>query len=281
MNKLLIILALAAVLFAAGCTSKTQPAFQGNGVEITLFNAPSSVDVNERFSVDIVMQNTGENLASDIEAELVQKSNFNVQAPLKKKTDFLFPPVPEKSVPGEEFVTSWILTAPPVPSDQTKSVVARVTYDYTSNATSNIYVVPKEQYDEMGAESFNTYSTSTLGPVLISIQPLPAFKIRQGQSSVNALVILSIDDIGGGSLVGKIENFKLTLKSGGKTEDKTSTCRDVVNGEIQLLGRQGSITIRCEFPLPAGDSAISYIVDASGDYRYYIDSQPLPILVRK
>ncbi|HIK02480.1 TPA: hypothetical protein H1012_01380, partial [archaeon] len=93
------------------------------------------------------------------------------------------------------------------------------------------------------------------------------------------LVVLSIQDVGGGSLVGKIENFKLTLSSGGLVKDVTSSCSGVPirSREIQLLGRERAIDIKCEFVLPAGESSISYIVDATADYTYYIDSEQLSI----
>ena len=279
MNKLTLVFALLAIVFTAGCASKNVSLSGGTGIEIVLFNAPAVVDAEEQFAADLVIQNVGDGIATNVNAVLAQKSNFVVNAPGKKEIDILYPPVPEKDVPGEQFVTSWILKAPKVPTDQVKSLVARVTYDYSSNATSNIYVVPKEQYDEMGAESFRTYSTSSNGPILISIQPLPAFKIRQGQKAVNALVVLSIQDVGGGSLVGKIENFKLTLTSGSYAKDITSSCSGVPirSREIQLLGRNKGIDLKCEFVLPAGESSISYIVDATADYTYYIDSEQLSI----
>ena len=283
MNKLLAAFALVLVIFLAGCTSKVQQTAFGNGLEITYFNAPSAVDAGETFSVDLVVQNNGDSVASNVKAELFQKSNFEIMDDVPtKEMSSLFPPVLEKNVPGEEFVTSWIVRAPSVALDQHKPLAARVTYDYTSTATSNIYTVPKEQYDELGPESFNTYSTSSRGPVLISIQPLPAFKIRQGQDSVDALVVLTIENVGNGVVVGNLSNFHLLLTAENAVSNKTFTCSSVQEDrEVQLLGPTQAITMKCAFDLSARNSAVSYIVDASADYTYYTDTEPLSITVKK
>ncbi len=281
MKRIAPVLALILLIFLAGCTSNEQNLPAGTGVEISFFSAPTQVDIGDTFSVDFVIQNNGDNTAKNIKAQLVQKSNFELANDAIKEKDFLLPPVIEKGLEGEKFVTSWILKAPDVPANQLKSVIARATYDYSSSATSNIYVVPKEQYDEMGPESFQTYSTSTQGPVLIEIQPLPAFKIKSSQKQVNAVVVLSIADVGNGAVIGNIRNFKLTLTSGGGTYPVTSACKDLpASGEIELLGQDRAVSIKCEFPIKAGTSSVSYVVDASADYTYYIDSSPVAITVK-
>lgn len=284
MNKMLAVLALVSVILLAGCTSKVQQAAAGNGVEITFFNAPSQVDADETFSADLVAQNNGDAEALSIRAELFQKSNFDIMDEEQiKRISSLSPPVLEKGVSGEELVASWIVRAPEVASDQIKSLGARVTYDYSSSANSNLYIVPKEQYDELGAESFATYSTSSNAPVLISIQPLPAFKIRQGEDNVDVLVVLNIENTGNGVVVGsRIQNFKLLFKAADAVNDKTFSCSNVLESrEVQLLGRNQGISLRCKTDLTAPKASVSYIVEASADYTYYTDSEPISITVKK
>lgn len=285
MKKIAVTIFLLFAVFLSGCLGGGESAPVGTGVEIISFASDSSiVDSGDTFNVDLLIQNTGDSEAKRAQADLVQKSNFVILQ--NKKVQLLGSlSAADKTgkVEGDEAIASWPLEAPAVSANQLKTVSARITYDYSSNATSNIYVVPKSEYGEKGAESFGTYSTFANAPVLLEIQAMPAFRTRIGQGNVGVVADLSINNVGGGRIIGNIKNFRLILSNSttGKTTDYTKFCKDVDNGEIELVGKEQSRSLRCEFQLPAKDFSESYIVDASMDYTYYIDTEPLSIRINR
>ncbi len=270
------------VLFFSGCVgSSGNKKPTGEGIEVVSFNTQTEIDSGDQFDLDLVVQNFGDSEATKINANLFQTSGIQALNSNVLSTSSLLPPNNEKGIEGEEQVFTWSLLAPILRNDETKSLQARITYDYTSTANSNFYIVPKTQLNEKGKGEFQTYSTSSAGPVTLSIVPMPAFKSSPPQKT-NVQVNLIVSNTGGGKVVdSKVSNLLIILKGEGAELDVTSKCSDVSSGTISLYGRDQSRAIRCNFDFEPKDTAVSYIIEAKASYTYYFDTNPISITVKK
>ncbi|HIJ98856.1 TPA: hypothetical protein H1005_02840 [archaeon] len=145
LNKLLVISLLAIVLIFSGCIGGGDRKNQtfGSGLNVISFTALRQVDSAEQFDLDLVVQNIGDKDATNIQADLFQTSAITILNNRVQTESRLLPPDIEKGIEGEDTIFSWSLQAPTLTEDQTKSLQARITYDYTSTATSNLYIVSK------------------------------------------------------------------------------------------------------------------------------------------
>jgi len=183
-GKIVLLLVFLLVLSIAGCTGtsgaekdvKKATTLTTKGLSVREFSGRGEVDEREPYDVDIYVQNVGDELARDVEIRLYQTAGFKGAELLTK--DEIQPADPDLGLGGETFTSYWTLDAPTITSDQIKSLKARIYYDYTSKASTNIHLVAKEEYDELGSSAFKTYSTSSEGPVTVTIPEIPAYRIR-------------------------------------------------------------------------------------------------------
>ncbi len=283
LKRISVVCALAIVIIFAGCLGsgeKKEPT--GVGLYISDFHAPVEVDAGDQFDVDLIVQNIGDQKAENINAELFQTSGIKILTAQTQTEQSLQPPKQETGIGGDEKVFTWLLEAPSVRNTETKSLQARITYDYTSTASSNLYVVSKREFDEKGARSFQTYSESSAGPVALGIIPMPAFKVPPGGTLANVEINFEIENTGSGIVQNsEIRDFTILLKNEPFERDITTNCPDIVGGKLKLYGGDQRRTIKCSFVLLFSQESISYIVEASIKYTYYFDTYPIVLDVKK
>jgi len=183
-GKIVLLLVLLLVFSIAGCAGtsgaekdvRKATTLTTKGLSVKEFSGRGEVDEREPYDVDIYVQNVGDELARDVEIRLYQTAGFKGAELLTK--DEIQPADPDLGLAGETFTSYWTLDAPAVTGDQIKSLKARIYYDYTSKASTNIHLVAKEEYDELGSGAFKTYSTSSEGPVTVTIPEIPAYRVR-------------------------------------------------------------------------------------------------------
>jgi len=293
-RKSAILFVLLSILLVSGCVMgpKTKaPTAKGGktyGLVISEFSALPSIDSNDIVDLNIYSQNQGEGTAKDITVSLYQRGGFDInegRTPRDQTYAELLPPEPELNTPGDVFSTFWSLTAPTVKEDQFKSLKARVTYDYDSIATTNIYLVAKEEWDEKGAASFKTYSTSSIAPITVSIIEVPAVRISDSSTrSKKVSLNILFANTGTGTLIdGELRNFQLLVKRAGQQEEDVSNYCGITGGLVKMYGAEQSRALRCDFPLDFNydDGSMAYILEAKIDYTYYIDTPAVSIKILK
>lgn len=265
------------------------------GLAIREFNSLDKVYPGEEIEATLYVQNVGDEKARDIKAELYQRGSLELLEPKIKTVTDLSSPDPEFGIKGEIGTIYWTLKGPEdVRTEKTQTLRARVTYDYTSRASTNVYLVGRDAWIEQGVEAFPVYSTSSTGPVTISIIPLPAIKVNEkgNKDVVDVVLNLLVRNTGSGTIVGNLRDFKLFVKHGDKRPvDITDSCKaDLIEisrsskkYELKPYGKEQERSVRCSFDLDYEgdmDDATSYIVEASANYTYYIDTPPLTVKLK-
>jgi hypothetical protein len=304
----LVFLATLSGCLSFGSTSTPAPTSLGlgqtKGAEITEFSSITYIDEDEPLDVSIYVQNFGDAIASNVIAELYQKSGFvDLDKTIIEGGDLL-PPDKEFDMPGDVYSKSWQLEAPSVEADQDRSFLCKVTYDYQSTASTNIQLVGKSEWDSRGgAGAFTTYSTSSEGPVTLKIIEVPAIRIGVVNDFETKKVPVDIlfKNTGAGLIANKqVSGFELSVKKGDQSmvfsqDDNTNDfggdyetsgidCESyVTNGVVKLFGVEQERSMRCYLTLPFDTKAdySGYIIEASIDYTYSIHSDPLTVNVRE
>jgi len=215
--------------------------------------------------------------------------------------DKLVPPEKDMNMPGDTFSPYWSLQAPDVAEDQTRAILGKLYYTYTSTVSTNIQLVSKAEWDSKGgASAFNTYSTSSQAPVTLSITPVPA--IRVSDKTVDEKTV-SIDIVIRNTGSGVITNpyvYDFTMRFSGadgteemdisKGEDSPIHCTGGVVAEfddhenvVRIFGVQQERSVRCDLDLPFSQETgySGYLVESSVTYNYAIDTSPVNIKILK
>ena len=287
-KSLLLLLFLIVLIFSSGCISgtKTKPPSSTPaktytyGLVVNDFSSQNEVDEGETADISLTLQNVGSSKAENINAKIYQTSGFTGN--LENNVGTLLPPDIELGLPGEMTTIFWTLTAPSVSEDQIKSLIGRITYDYSSSASTNIFLVSPSTYEELGPESFQVQSTSSSGPVSIEIIPTKPFKVPSGTTNKTVHINLVIKNTGTGRIVNdEVRDFN--IKVTGAHAISSVSC-DNVNGDnsVKLFGSEQARSVKCTLNnLPFDGGSSSYIVSVSANYTYYIDTPPLSIKVKK
>jgi len=185
--KKILILTLVAIVLVAGCIDlggDTVETSTGKGVEIIDF-APNQPDVYAGRSTRILMSienQGGYNVPK--EASLVLLTGGTDWEPVsgqsyaqELKAD-LNAADPQREKPAGKQLYSWSLTAPPLPSGQSRSdrFTGRIYYDYQTRANGHIWIYPEAEAMAMRdkGETLEQSSFSiTTGPVGMDVYVMP------------------------------------------------------------------------------------------------------------
>jgi len=248
------------------------------GIEIIEFSSLSYVEEGNLIDVNLRMENAGGGTASNVSVDMFQHADFKVHDGTFNQSleGTLLPPDLERGLLGEDWPLFWVLRAPMVTSNTNKNVKARITYTYESSSSTNAYLVSKAEYDEKGAESFSTYTTSTEGPMTIKIVPLPPFKIADPSLTSKEVEFDIIFENTGNGVVenDKVYDFVVEL------DGEPVACKGMTATEISLWGKNQERGIECELDLSFPGASVSHIVEVSAKYDYHFDTQPLTIEVQ-
>ena len=290
-SKIALLLFLLLILTLSGCigSTKTKPPSTSGptksysyGLAVTDFSSQKEVDSGDTADISLTLQNVGNSKATNIVSEIYQTSGFT--GALTNNVGTLLPPDAELGLPGETTTVFWTLTAPSVQNDQIKSLVGRITYDYASSATTNIYLVGAKTYNELGPGSFHTYSTNSVGPVSIKITPTPPFKVSSDTTSKTVHIDLLIENTGTGHVINdEVRNFAIKVTGAHNIPASSINCENVgTDKTVKLFGAEQARSVKCTLSdLPFDGGSSSYIVSVTANYTYYIDTPPLNIKVMK
>ncbi len=244
----------------------------------------SSVDSGDEVELGLDIENVGAHEAENIAINLFQKSGFSIVSENSVSAISLLAPDLVFEQPGERLYSYWVMTAPSVSVNQQKSLKARITYDYSSLATSNIHLVSRDIYNEQGPGAFSIQSTTSLAPVSFAIYDVPPIKVSSSpESSVDVSLNIVIRNTGSGSVSGNIQNFAVYTVRGPVRNDVTATsCSDDVSGgEVSLFGKTQERSVKCDLSLDYLEDITSYTIEVLGDYTYIMDTDPVSILVKE
>ena len=234
----------------------------------------SSVDSGDEVELGLEIENVGAHDAENIVVNLFQKSGFSTVSENSVSATSLLAPDLEFEQSGERLYSYWVMTAPSVSVNQQKSLKARISYDYSSLATSNIHLVSRDIYNEQGP--------GASAPVSFAIYDVPPIKVSSSPESVDVSLNIVIRNTGSGSVSGNIQNFAVYIVRGPVKDDVTTSCSDdVSNGEVSLFGKTQERSVKCDLLLPYLEDITSYTIEVLGDYTYIMDTDPVSILVKE
>ena len=281
-------IALFLVLLFSGCmggatseTSTTEISVRQvtPGIVVTDFSSYPTVDAGDTTDLNLIVQNMGDVVAKDIWVDIYQHGSFQNTTPWTQVIGDLSPPDPATGLEGESYAAYWTVIAPKVPETQFRSVMGRVHYTYTTTATTNVYLVGKDEWLEQGADAFSTYSTASIGPMTMELLPLPAIRINQPVDEKTVSLNLIFKNTGDGKVDGDLYGFE--IKVDGLDITQQTSCANYGTYGIKLFGLEGERSIRCDVPLSYPGGAVSHIIEAKIDYKYYSDTPALTIEVNK
>ena len=243
----------------------------------------SSVDSGDEVELGLDIENVGAHDAENIEVNLFQKSGFSIVSENSVSATSLLAPDLEFEQSGERLYSYWVMTAPSVSVNQQKSLKARISYDYSSLATSNIHLVSRDIYNEQGPGAFSIQSTTSSAPVSFAIYDVPPIKVSSSPESVDVSLNIVIRNTGSGSVSGNIRNFAVyTVRGPDRSDVTTPSCSDDVSGgEVSLFGKTQERSVKCDLSLPYLEDITSYTIEVLGDYTYIMDTDPVSILVKE
>jgi len=217
MNMLLILpLLVLPALLVSGCTL-TPVEVTSNGVEIESLEADFiNLFEGEQVTFRMMLRNTGSADTSEVFAELLgidqewgpdpgqevlpneEECRWNSGSHFS-----LLAPEPENGIPGQTHMCTWTYVAPNLPEGQsiTYEVTGRVFYRYSSSTITSITF---GTYDELRAlqESGQPIpaetTSSSKGPIKISIETQGPIRFSEGETSVDFPLYITIENLGKG-----------------------------------------------------------------------------------
>jgi hypothetical protein len=287
--KTKLLLAVLSIALVAGCSGdggglvSSKDIVYQEGVEIISINShPDFVLEKDTIDVDLVIQNKGDQKANNIKANLFQLSDFELEnSKATQEIESLDKPLPEYDIEGEQNVFFWTLRAPPIYDEsQTRSVKARVTYDYESYASANTYTISKQEFVEKGEAAVKQEKTSTTGPVAVEIIA-PEYKTISPDSPETQITFsVVLKNLGRGRVLDDLVKVDY-IKNNGETQ--AISCEDylVESGMTKLYGSNQERSIRCKAELDYNDATTSNIIEVGVSYTYWLDSNPLTIEIKE
>jgi hypothetical protein len=182
MNKALIILVIAALVFVSGCTGTSPTRDANNGLAITsILASPSQVRTGEMVLIDLEIQNVGGTTARDVKVDLYgveqqwRDSYGNpVDTTLTKEFTDMRPSQQDRNVPGDLKMTQWDLMTPNIPQgiSPTLPIEARVSYDYNTSGHLKVFAMSEDEFRRKQMQNEATSASEIInseGPLHLSI----------------------------------------------------------------------------------------------------------------
>ena len=156
--KVAVILLLAAVVLASGCTNnRAVNTSDSRGITINSFSAsPVKANTGELVLFDLEIENIGGTTARNVQANLYgvegQWKDITgnvIDSTLTKWGDLtMTPPLPDKNIPGAFRIAQWQIMTPDIPQGITTGipVEARVTYDYNTSGFLQVKLISQDEW---------------------------------------------------------------------------------------------------------------------------------------
>ena len=286
MKKLLVLIAVATVLFSSGClegilgSSKTTSTTCG--IRVNEFSPDfSELESGDKFDLYLEIENTGGSQATDVYAHLY---DFDTK---KESFDKLDPPDEEAGIPGEIKDVTWSETAPVNPEGVVYTYTPRVRlmYHYKTIATANLPLLTKTEYKRLKERNqLNIPSITTevsKGPVAVEISARAPIVIEDPSTDTVDFRI-NIDLLGRGTLYtpdhdnsnfnlndDELDKIKLNITALGI--DDAVDC-DAFENQVEIDMRKGkSVVYSCELNVSAFSASKTIPVTVELDYGYFED----------
>lgn len=286
-NKILIIVALIAIILLSGCVGEKPKVDVNDGLQFNEFSSDfTEMYDDEGTNIYVEVQNVGGTTASGVRARLYGISAWTVTGNNPKNLPDLDPPVLETSIPGEFAQYTWSIDPPELPQglSGTFRVSGRVRYDYSTSSSSLIKVISKTQLDllrRMGKlEEVPVETTNSYGPIKISVDIFSPITVDENPTE--KMMTIYIRNVGSGlpfdyakewptiDDIGKV-NLKITPMGGVTIKD----CSGIASGVVTLRRGYETAKIACTLSIPlslvAGVPEETVTLTMKANYGYYID----------
>lgn len=217
---------LGVILFSGCIRQPKKPPTTGLGVVIKSLSVdPSQLEPKTQAIVSLTVQNQGGAKATNVHPDLIGlprgADEWKVSGPTADYFN-LFPPNPERGVPeGQEQYVSWILTAPSKEVTVPYDFEIRVSYKYSTSATSVIRLLTMEYYRELPKAEKETArkgivnSKFTPGPLEVKFaapSPIISNFTELNKSLPQGLPVqIQVNNVGGG----KVKDNLIKIDSSG------------------------------------------------------------------
>ncbi len=307
-NLFALALALSIVLAVSGCLGSGQPkgklASQYPGLIVTNFiSDTSSIDAGETMGVEVDFENVGDETATDVQGLLVRKGAFtvdNLQQVAEKNLQSLGaalePPITD-TPSGDAF--RWDVKAPAVTQERIEDLQARIFYKYKTQGFATINFVPRDIIREKGIGAFPIDASSSLGPLDIEVVADQPVTLRPNDPlKVQRRLTITITNVGEGRVESNAANLptacsgskkgldcidKVTIEGLGTScidPDKNVPYTETINGLRLVEGLEGKITELINLQVADQGAATSCQIKVTAEYRYRVDSDILPIVIK-
>jgi hypothetical protein len=205
LRVLLIVVILLGTFFLVGLflpRAETPISKTGHGLKITKFE-PENPEVMgtgvETLELFLEVQNVGDAIATNVEAQIFNYGDL--LGPTQAHLGILEPP--EEKIEGErqDYTFVYIVPKRQLGVRDTLDLGARVSYEYASWGTADIYVVPKDDWkakQELGVKSPRLDKFSSEGPIQVKISARHPIIVSPHYDTFSIRV--DVDNIGTGSV---------------------------------------------------------------------------------
>ncbi len=265
-----IVAAIIPVLLLSGCL---QPAESGtSGLIIDVFEADEQVVLSgEDIQLQLKVTNTG-----NVQGRIISVQMLNIDPAEWQVKQGSCRSLSESTLAPSEFKSCSITyKAPGVPEglEAVYKPVIRVEYSYYSTAARSINLAPAAEMRRIKSiESLQSSSTSTSGPVALSVEAKNPLSISSGV--VSFPVKVSVSNTGGGTVCSsscydKSSWQKLTVRL---RLDKTmsSDCGTTLNLDL-TKGKDNQFV--CLLKTAASENLVERVVEVRADYNYLVERE--------
>ena len=270
------------------------PGVTGLGLEMTSFTAePSTVFSGSTVRLIMETENKGGTTVEDSEALIyLTGSNFDDWSDTSPLYDHFDKDMKAqdvvRGVPADTKRFSWSLTAPTLPSGQTRTdtFIGRIYHEYETSALGSIWVYSETEAEAARAAGRQMYSPSftyTKGPVgvYVSVSPDPVVLYSEGDSftiniKISNLAAGTIYSPGAVTYASGSENIALEADEINRVDvditadSELSGYTDCEGTDEELIAGR-DLTLVCDLTPPLPGTFKSYSFDVKVSYGYYTE----------
>lgn len=289
-SRIKLILAVALVVVASGCTTNTDNGSsdveisQTQGLTIDKFAAfPAQVPANTQVQLDLVLVNKGEATARNVRWNLENipfegTRSWTKEGGFQQQSLQVAPPNPETGQSGGQRSLRPTLKAPSLGSDLSipYTINLNLTYDYSTSGATEVTLMSRDRYQEKGATRSEVSLQNTGGPVQLETStrnPIVYYSSGGSTSVQNSRFCVTAKNAGAGDLVG--QEVDVTVESSGTLDvarERDGNYGNTASAPIEFVG--GRTSAQNCFYLQAPDSVSSQLtlpITVTADYGYQLE----------
>lgn len=272
-NKLF--LSLVIVIFLAGCTQQFQSSQTGNGVSVLSFKPDfDKINSGSKFSLNLILENTGESQAKDVSAELVGLDGWNIQPSRTQTTNDLSGADTVSNFKGDQTSIEWTLVAPSKEFDQSYQFSSKVYYTYETVASAQFKALSFDYYRTLSSAEQQTEKQGvidqsyTAGPLKVTIT---TNQIAPQGGSIP--IEIDIENTGGGNVFkGGDRPAPATIDVVSLNVEGVDTCKNLPPTDLDVKLSSGDIAkVQCNLKVSDVSTIKIVPIHVKLDYRYFLE----------